>query len=123
MKSLELTHTGVKFVSPSEEELEATVVSYIHEYQLAALCLQYERKDEAKEGTASFTFWLSGTGLSNKEEYTLMHLQKLSLPFPEFVEQLQLIANRAGISFRNAFKEDGYQFHCNAIHRRIIRKK
>lgn len=122
MRNLELTHTGVKFV-PSREELEATVVSYIYDYQLAALCLRYERKDNPNDKTVSFAFWLSGSGLNGQEEPILMHLQELPLPFAEFVEELQAISRRAGISFRNDLSEDGYQFHCNAIHRRIIRKK
>lgn len=122
MRNLELTHTGVKFV-PSREELEATIVSYIYDYQLAALCLRYERKDNPKDKTVSFAFWLSGSGLNGQEEHILMHLQELPLPFADFVEELQAISQRAGISFRNDLKEDGYKFQCNAIHRRIIRKK
>lgn len=122
MRNLELTNRGVKIV-PSREELEATIVSFIYDYQLAALCLKYERKDAPKEKTVSFTFWLSGQGVNACEEYILMHLNELPVPFPAFVKQLQEITSRAGILFRNTFADDGYEIHCNAIHRRIIRKR
>lgn len=121
MRSLELTQTGVKFV-PSEEELEETIISYIQDYQLTSLFLRFERIDNPKNQTASFSFWLSGASLA-KEEHILMHLQELSQPFPALVEQLQEIADHAGVSFRNTFEEEGYTFHCQAIHRRIIRKR
>jgi hypothetical protein len=117
--SLEPTRTGVKFVPT--EDLEGTIMSFIQDYRLASLCLKYERKDDSKNCTACFRFWLSGVGF-NKEEHTLLHLQELPQAFPALVKQLQEIAADAGVDFYNSFNEDGYTIHCQAIHRRIDRK-
>jgi hypothetical protein len=118
--SLELTRTGVKLLS-TEEDIEGTLISFIQDYQLVSLYLKYERKDDPKNGTACFNFWLSGVGL-NKEEHILLHLQELLQGFPALVKQLQEIAAGAGVNFYNSFNEDGYIIHCQAIHRRINRK-
>jgi hypothetical protein len=120
MRSLELTNTGVKFV-PTEVDLEGALISLIQDYRLTSFYLKYERKDNPKNGTACFSFWLSGVDL-NKEEYILLHLQELLQGFPALVKQLQEIAAGAGVNFYNSFNEDGYTIHCQAIHRRINRK-
>ncbi len=120
MRNLELTHSGIKFV-PTEEELEATIVSYILDYQLLSLCLKYERKDD-KSGkhTVSFNFWVSGLGLK-QEEYILLHLQEPSQGLPSVINQLGKIADSRGLNFCNTFAEDGYSIDCQTIQRRISR--
>lgn len=112
-------HTGIRFDS-KPEEISGTIASWVRDYRLSSLCLNYERQDNKGKRTASFAFWLSGVDVDG-EELRLLYLQELPANFSSFLGQLSQLANEMNIRFENKFARDGYTISCQAICRRMER--